>query len=625
LSSHDSRKGRDDEDGSRNRNSTARRESATGRAGRAAERDETGSGDPGEVDEDERDRREINEIRRRIEERKFSKEKKAGRIEVAKLDVPSKVVAASTSTKEIRIEGRKEKDKDRNIEDKVPAGRRASKKATTSATTASAADAAQREEAISWASSTVSETSVVKTSGGEKKVVRPRAQPGVGGSYTDSAGERAVQDFIASQYPPIEETVSPAIQMGRALVSGALGMRLDDPRYFETAVKLPECTVVLQSTRKKARTPVSAPPPYSIESERDLNESGDLQLSQSTTDMGVFVELPGTIVESANASVKEPKIVDEPSIMIITDATITPDVKTELGVQPSKESQPSVAESQSCVSETQSVVVTARKELLGEEIMIVGETEQLGDTERRRILTEIEKSKLLRDELVRQDPSLASAASLLSAVCGRPTEENIDEKRDGERIKAVDPKSAPILEMIQPRTDTKYVERQRLTRITAAKSLLEEELKKKRPSLESVAVFRAAAYGDASTTDLTTGKDTTVMTDDASTRITGSRMDKPQGTLNPATTSTSVVELEKVKSTETTIGNVDDSEVILSDDAAMSVGDSDDDEEESDGFSKSGNSSSRGESIPSRGSRKGRPTSRLNARSPRRIRKDSLG
>jgi len=416
----------------------------------------------------------MEEIRRRIEERKSLKEKKSGGIGTAKVDVTPKVAAASTSTKDVRKEGRKEKDKDRDVEDKVITGRRASKKATTSATTVSAADAAQREEAISWASSTVLETSGERIGGGEKKALRSRAQPGVGGTSTDSAGERVVQDFIASQYPPVEETVSSATQMGRALVSGALGMRLDDPRYFETAVKLPECTVVLQSTRKKAKAPVSAPPPNSTESERDLNESGDLQLSQSTTDLGVFVELPGTIVESANATVKESKIGDEPSIIIIADANRITDAETELGVQPAKESQPSVAESQSCVSETQSVIVTARKEPRGEEIMIVSEIEQIGDTERRRILTEIEKSKLLRDELMRQDPSLASAASLLSAVCGRPTEGNTGEKRDDERIKAVEPKSAPTLETIPPRTDPKYVERQRLTQITAAKSLLEE-------------------------------------------------------------------------------------------------------------------------------------------------------
>jgi len=47
-----------------------------------------------------------------------------------------------------------------------------------------------------------------------------------------------------------------------------------------------------------------------------------------------------------------------------------------------------------------------------------------------------------------------------------------------------------------------------------------------------------------------------------------------------------------------------DAEILVSDDAAMWVGDSEEEEEESDGFSRSGSSSSRGESIPSRGSRK---------------------
>jgi len=62
--------------------------------------------------------------------------------------------------------------------------------------------------------------------------------------HTEICDALAVQDFIASQYSPIEETVSSTVRMGRALVSGAFGMRTDDPKYFETAVKMPECTVV---------------------------------------------------------------------------------------------------------------------------------------------------------------------------------------------------------------------------------------------------------------------------------------------------------------------------------------------------------------------------------------------
>jgi len=36
----------------------------------------------------------------------------------------------------------------------------------------------------------------------------------------------------------------------------------------------------------------------------------------------------------------------------------------------------------------------------------------------QRLMEEIEKSKLLREELIRQDLSLASASSFLSVVCG---------------------------------------------------------------------------------------------------------------------------------------------------------------------------------------------------------------
>jgi len=117
----------------------------------------------------------------------------------------------------------------------------------------------------------------------------------------------AVQDFVAAQYPPVEEVVSSTIRLGRALVSGALGMRTDDPIFFETAVKLPEYVVVLQSTRKKAKTPVSAAPPNSIDSEVDGNESGNVLLSKSVTDMGVCIELPEGAIEpttSERTSVK---------------------------------------------------------------------------------------------------------------------------------------------------------------------------------------------------------------------------------------------------------------------------------------------------------------------------------
>jgi len=47
--------------------------------------------------------------------------------------------------------------------------------------------------------------------------------------------------------------------------------------------------------------------------------------------------------------------------------------------------------------------------------------------------------------------------------------------------------------------EAKYNDRQRIIRVTAAKSLLKEELSKVNPCLPSVAAFRKAAYGDEST------------------------------------------------------------------------------------------------------------------------------
>jgi len=122
--------------------------------------------------------------------------------------------------------------------------------------------------------------------------------------------------------------------MGRALVLGALGMRTDDPKYFEATVKLPECTVILQSTQRKAKAPVSAPPPNSIESDRDINESGDLQLSESATDVGVFVELPGAGVESINQEMNIPRSSEDLADVCTTGAPEAPGVVATRVISP---------------------------------------------------------------------------------------------------------------------------------------------------------------------------------------------------------------------------------------------------------------------------------------------------
>jgi len=181
-----------------------------------------------------------------------------------------------------------------------------------------------------------------------------------------------------------------------------------------------------------------------------MNESGDLQLSQSATDVGVFVELPGAVVESVRSEVIGPKVSEEPTDDVTTDPAEAPDVvsgQEELPPkeslqsvkesQPSvKESQPSVKESQPSVKESQPGVKESQPDAAKAHDDPEGEVTDIGTkevcvAERRRILTKIEKSKLLRDEMMRQEPSLSTVASFMSTLCGGPTEQKYGKRRKG--------------------------------------------------------------------------------------------------------------------------------------------------------------------------------------------------
>jgi len=186
-------------------------------------------------------------------------------------------------------------------------------------------------------------------------------------------------------------------------------MQTDDPKFFKAAVKLPDCVVILQSTRKKARTPISAPLPNSIDSEVNGNDSGDVLLSQSATDVGVYIELPeGSIdpttpertctgdrlaladVSQANAP-STPGIVETPVISVREVEADTRKVTSEINRVADKIIK-------------KRIVVRPGKEVTAES---------------QRILKEIDGSKLLQDELMRRDPSLASVSSFLSTVCAQ--------------------------------------------------------------------------------------------------------------------------------------------------------------------------------------------------------------
>jgi len=354
------------------------------------------------------------------------------------------------------------------------------------------ADAVQREEAVQWALGAASETAVGKPSATDEVTARPNfTQKSItekGCTATIKSEESLLaQNFIAAQYPPVGEEVSSTIRMGRALVSGALGMQTDDPKFFEAIVKLLYCVFVLQSTRKKARTPVSAPPPNSIDSEVDGNESGDVLLSQSATDVGVYIELPEGLIDPTTT--EGTGAGDRGALANVSqaDAPVTP-VIVETPVVPMREVEVDM-KSRKVASELNRV-----EDKVIEEGLVVGSGKDV-TTESQRILKEIDGSELLQDELMRRDPSLASVSSFLSTVCeGGSRDKNMKKKNEAKNKADIVTGTIPL--SIQTRSDARYIEKQRTTRIIAVKSLLEEELAKSRPSLASIATFRAAAYGD---------------------------------------------------------------------------------------------------------------------------------
>jgi len=96
----------------------------------------------------------------------------------------------------------------------------------------------------------------------------------------------------------MDEGVSSTVRLGKAFVSGALGRRTDDTKWFDAAANITECSVRLLTTNKKAKAPVSVPPSNSIDSEMDRGESSDAHLSQSVTDLDVQTELLSARAES---------------------------------------------------------------------------------------------------------------------------------------------------------------------------------------------------------------------------------------------------------------------------------------------------------------------------------------
>jgi len=389
----------------------------------------------------------------------------------------------------------------RKSEETVTATRRPTKKSAVSQTASSAEAANQREEAIQWASEAASGTDVAKLGASTKGTTRPKPSKktatGDARAVIDAlADSLAVQEFIAMQYPPVEEVVSSPMRMGRALVSGALGMRTDDPKLFATAVRLPECTVVLQSTKSKAKVPVSAPPPNSFDSEVEINDVEDVQLSQSTTDIGVHIELPDGEIEltpqrivddGCNGSARDMSMMDAP---VVPGIVSTP-MMTQIDFEVTKK-----------VGENAGEINRVEKDSSNEKVACAPCDK--GITESQGIMNKIDGAKLLHEELVRREPSLTSISTFLNTVCGGTAREKKSEKTEEANVQILGDKEMSVILRIKTRSEAKYLEKQRVTRILVAKTLLEEELANDEPSLFLIAVFRKAAYGG----DVSEGKET---------------------------------------------------------------------------------------------------------------------
>jgi len=227
----------------------------------------------------------------------------------------------------------------------------------------------------------------------------------------DTDESLAAQDFIASQYPPMEEAVSSSERLGRALVSGALGRKIDDPKMFETVVNLKECTVVLQSTRKKSKVPVSAVPPNSMESEMDMDESGSVHLSQSATDVGVHIGLPEveidleiqqTIVEPDTVLPMEAEDTDVPQCTGTVSTPVLMPSETTHRITPVAPSDTEAKETHVGEIETS----TSERALATNPV------------QSQKMLREIRSAQLLHEELMMRDPTIATATSFMSTVCG---------------------------------------------------------------------------------------------------------------------------------------------------------------------------------------------------------------
>jgi len=324
-----------------------------------------------------------------------------------------------------------------------------------------------------------------------------------------------------------------------------------------------------------------------MESEMDMDESGSVQLSQSATDVRVHIGLPeGEIELELREATREPdagitmeaEYTDVPRCPGIVS---TPVLMSSEGVQQTPRTGPSD-------EETQKTPVGTTESFTVQRALVTNPAES------QQMLREIRNAQLLHEELMRIDPTLATASSFVSTVCGgRVSKENTEKSKDGGAKKSPVVNSV-ISDVVKPVMSAGVIEKQRVTRILVAKTMLGEELANNEPSPASLAVLRKAAFGmetpesEPTNPETATESTTPKATDEMAVGTSSESLPQPMATDS---------------SVEPVLISDELSEVEVSDDAAMSIGDSDNEEGISEDYSRTG-SSSGGKSTTSRVSHK---------------------
>jgi len=342
-----------------------------------------------------------------------------------------------------------------------------------------------------------------------------------------------------------------------------------------------------------------------MDSEVEGEEHDDVRLSQSSTDTGVNIELPGFAIERDGG---KSHVADE------EECTVGSGDRHDKGVVERIEST-GIVESQMTDTPTapgevatpvlptgENVAVTPLSETASRKVLDTTSTpvvaNEIKSDDRRRILRDVGAAELMRAEIAKTNPEFASVSAFIGAVCGERRVTGKDEVVDSADVEEVPINIGSVLTGRSQEQEQRYLERQRLTRITAAKLLLKEELGKKK-TVEAVINASGKAAGDG---DDVVSLDTRQRSDNEERAgvLTGSELPLVEGELTQGR-SEIMEEIVEIESEMEVTGEV---QTVISEDVEMSNAESEEEGSEYGSSDESSESSESEESLASTRSRK---------------------